>query len=262
MRYFFLFLFLSSALFASNFSGYNIALSLGGATRIINLEQTEDGKIFFPDASSNLRTLTSEESATLCKLTPVGELSLGWGHCYRYFYLGFLGALNFSGGTIEQTTSSAFTIATEEINSLENHLELSFNILEPTLDFKFGYLFCNNLLYGIIGGAYNSLDLKENHLYYFESDIDPIVRLPNSLEKKKQHNLYGLRLGIGLEHLFCNSCSLFMGYTYTYFTEKTFSATKAITTPLSLPNTNGSHNLLTQLQPRTHLFVFGIRFYW
>lgn len=261
MRYFFLFLFLSGTLFAKNFSGYNIALSLGGAARIINLKQNEDDNILFPDASSNQRSLSFHENASLCKLTPVGELSIGWGHCSRYLYLGVLGALNLSGGTIEQNTSSIFSIAAEETASHENHLNIAFSIVEPTLDFKFGYHFCNNLLYGIIGGAYNSLEVKETHRFYFESDLDPMVRIPNSLEKKKQHSLYGLRLGIGLEHLFCNSCTLFMGYTYTYFSEKSVVATGQVSTSF-LPNTSGSYQFLSQLQPRSHFFAFGVRYYW
>lgn len=253
------FLLLTSSLFG-DFSGYNLGLSLGGKCRIAHQKQREEASILFPDASSDLRSFLNTENRSLSDLTPVGEISLGWGRTCRCFYLGVIGALNFSGGTIEQKNSSTFAVVSAEESILETKLKLSFNIVEPTLDGKFGYLLCNNLLYLTIGGAYNSLYVNEDHRFYFEND-DPVARLPTQHAKKKQSSLYGFRIGTGFEHLFCNSCSLFMNYTYTYFPEKTTRSTKEIIPPPSFPNLSGSHLFSTQLQPRHHLFSFGLRYY-
>lgn len=256
------FVFLSSQLFASNFSGCNIGLSIGGACRSIHLEQIATSQFFFPDASSSAHNLSSHADGKLFDLEPIGELSIGWGRSFQYFYLGFLAAVNFSGGAIEENNSSTFSLSSTETTSLKNQLKIDCNIVEPTVDGKFGFLFCNNLLYGIVGFAYNSIYLKQNLNYYFESNSGAILHLPNNFEKKKQHSLYGLRLGLGFEHLFCDSFSLFMGYTYTYFTKKTAHAEQALSIPFAFRSANGSYQFSSQIQPRRHLFSFGVRYYW
>lgn len=181
----------------------------------------------------------------------VGGIQLGWGHEFDLFYLGF----DIHGTYQDYTISDKFGIVaqvagvgTQNVNVLTvAKLETSYGV-----DFRAGVLLSPVvLLFGRIGVAKSVFKLLSSTT----AAIDNAGTASIIFNNNNSENVYGLRLGVGIETKATRYLSLGIEYQYTgYPTVKT----------ARVLNTGGAINPInnfTNVHAATSGFLFNVNYY-
>jgi hypothetical protein len=163
------------------------------------------------DAESITVGSVNQQRVIACDSTLWGELYLGYGcrFCSCFYLGGRLGA-NFSGGEVVAESSYDVPPFEQDPGSKRaQRARIEMNDVEPTLDAKGGWLPCDStMVFGLLGLSLNRVTLT------VERALEPVQLL--DIASVASHVL-GLRVGLGVEQLFCCHYGLSLAYVYTFY---------------------------------------------
>lgn len=203
---------------------------------------------------TDIGNVASDTEANVYKYGAMGNFFVGLGHVYpNNFYFGTNLGFNFYGNNKLSLRNSSyhydfitgqFLLVTGGGVALQDSLITSTvvtrNAWQPILDFKPGYVFdaTNTLVYGLLGASYNSFEIKTSGR---ETDVGQLIDPPGEFSSgfysgaaftspfkvKSTKNIWGLRVGAGLEQLITNNLSLSANYVYTFYRSANTDVTRA-----------------------------------
>lgn len=198
------------------FDGFYVGAGGGVATNMADAGTKTAAQIntlFSPD-----ELLLQQQHNSVFQMRPWGEIFGGWGRQCGYLYLGGRFGVSFSDFSpkAQAYSNSLDPDPNDQVYApLEDTLKTKMWTTEYTLDFKPGWVFCQNtMLYGIFGAAINKERLEgTSHLLYLGggSTADDLV----SVRQEKTRG--ALRLGIGIEQKLKPCLSLYGSYVYTTY---------------------------------------------
>jgi opacity protein-like surface antigen len=191
-----------------------------------------------------------------CKVGVWGEIFVGYG-CTPcdWLYLGARLGSNFSSSELVVTAKGA---AIFEETPLEPSLvgRFKMNSVEPTLDAKPGFVFCEDtMLFGLIGVALNRAEADLNFLLRFVVSEEAQFSLDSN--HRTSDDVWGARFGFGLERLICCRYGLCVTYVYTVYPSKQGS----IGDPQALL-LDEVGQLLVRMRPSRQVASIGLSYYF
>jgi opacity protein-like surface antigen len=224
-----------------SFAGWSAGLGLGLNTFMVNTTATS--------------TVTATESpfisggvpgsifnnygrANIYKFGPMGNLFFGYGYMNDIYYIGMNAGVNILGANsanLNQASNSNITTTSTDgnlsvlytINNLQTSTKVSRGWAEPFLDLKIGGLITPETLAYVIGGiSFNRATVKSSSTYVSNGSIDTIFGPPpaviaasstSSFGYSENKNMWGLRVGAGMEVLLTQSFGVAADYIYSFY---------------------------------------------
>jgi len=269
---------------ASPFEGFYVGAGIGDSVTGGHV----DGRSTFTAAIPSLGTtarLRTNQRADLYKNSFAGDIFAGYGSSWDCFYLG--GEIFVKGSSSHRTRShsdtsvSLFTTATGVETARSNHLETinaRLRSWEYGIDLRPGFLLTEcTLAYVKVGAVWNRH--QRNHQFNaFNSSLFPSLaaantfqgNIPGAFRNGHGHNgrsdRASLRLGAGLEQVFCDCWSIRAEYVYTDHRKNNGNSNNeagrfTVIDPVLGPvNVAFSEHSRTRL--RNHYMKVGVAYYW
>lgn len=225
IQVFFTIALLSSSLFADStaFRGYYLGGSVG-----LGINQANLSSGFLIDVVDNFVEPLRAGNLTFLDVKAVGktgwgEIFAGWGTvCFKRYYWGSRVGLSLSQFEVSADQSGEFFVLTANAGypgTFESRITGQCQMLDVTLDVKFGWLIsCDTLFYTFAGAALNRpkilLKSKAERSRFVTS---PTADLAVDFDLKQRGGTLHPRWGFGIETLLTRCLGAYVQYSSTYY---------------------------------------------
>ncbi len=266
------------------FDGFYVGASGGVAINHAETEVDTAGNVlyFFQQGIILPQKLVNKRDNNIYEIRPWGEVFTGWGKQCSCFYWGGRFGINFSNFDPKAESSAISDVALLDEGGLDfisfnakllldDCLKKKMRTVEYTLDFKPGMVFCDRtMVFGIIGAAFNRVQLKGKSTFNLEGEVVDIVEpepfsLFNEISVDKKKTSAGFRGGLGIEHMLNRCLSFQLSYVYTQYwrlsesDEFTFFSGGEVTPP---PIITASHDASFSTKASKHVVSIGLAYYF
>lgn len=201
-------------------------------------------------------------SQNLKKDSWLGAIYGGYGYSCDPYYLGaelFVKFTNRHASNFSTLNDATDSPDADTITNINENPTLTFRTVEFALDARPGILLSAcSLLYGRIGIAFNKYSFDPLLQTTLVDTINFGTPTDGAGIGQPTSKKLGLRLGLGMEQMFCECISLRLDYIYTRYRRINTNFNLSSTVDTTTKTLTDSRNI----KPVNHTFMLGLSYYW